>query len=425
MLYIVNGKVADPVTGTNDYLDLAIDDGKIVKMTIGGAMPEPAESDRVIDAKGMIIAPGFCDVHVHFRDPGFTYKEDILTGAKAAARGGYTDVVMMANTKPAIDNVETLDYVLKKGAETGIHVHACGSVTKDLKGAELTDMKELLSKGAVGFTDDGIPLMDKDLLHDAFVTAAGLDVPVSLHEEDKTLIKENGINHGAASDYYDLFGSPREAEYKLIARDIKIALDAGVKLNIQHISTREGVELVRKARKHSDRIYAEVTPHHIALTESALIEYGANAKMNPPLRTKRDRSAIIEGIKDGTISIIATDHAPHSTEEKEKGITAAPSGIIGLESAFSVAYENLVKSGAITLNRLIEMLSVNPRKLYGFDTPGIREGAPADLAIFSEKEKWLYDSSVSKAVNTPFLGRILTGKIKYTICGGKIVYEDM
>lgn len=425
MLYILNGKVVDPVTGTDDYCDLAIEDGKIVKLTIGGAMPEPSAQDKVIDAKGMTVAPGFCDVHVHFRDPGFTYKEDIYTGAKAAARGGYTDVVMMANTKPAIDNPETLDYVLKKGEETGIHVHACGSVTKGLLGAELTDMDELLAKGAVGFTDDGIPIMDKDLLKEAFSKAAALNVPVSLHEEDKTLIKENGINHGAASDYYDLYGSPREAEYKLIDRDIKLALSAGVKLNIQHISSKEGVELVRKARRHSDRIYAEVTPHHIALTEASLIEHGANAKMNPPLRTKRDRAAIIEGIKDGTISIIATDHAPHSTEEKDKGITAAPSGIIGLESAFSVAYENLVKPGAIKLSRLIEMLAVNPRKLYGFEICGIREGAPADLTVFAEKEKWLYDTSVSKAVNTPFLGSVLSGKIKYTICGGKIVYEDM
>lgn len=426
MLYLVNGNILDPVTGLKGQYDVAIDEGKIVSIFMTGSKDVTAgEDDRIIDAKGLTITPGFCDVHVHFRDPGFTYKEDIYTGAKAAARGGCTDVVMMANTKPAIDNVETLEYVLNKGKETGINVHACGSVTKSLAGYELTDMDTLKEAGAVGFTDDGIPLMDMHVLKAAFNKAAKLKVPVSLHEEDKNIIKENGINHGAASDFFGIYGSPREAESKLIARDIKLAIPTGVKLNIQHISTKEGVELVRKAKRESENIFAEVTPHHIALTETEMFGSGTNAKMNPPLRTKRDRAAIIEGIKDGTISFIATDHAPHSVEEKAKPLTEAPSGIIGLETAFSICYMNLVKTGAVTLEHMIKMLTVNPRALYGFENEGIKEGAKADLAIFSEKEKWVYDSSVSKASNSPFMNMTLTGKIKYTICKGEVVYEDM
>ena len=421
MLKIYNAKIVDPVTKLKGNYDLEIDKGIIMKVAPTEGKPE----EDAIDATGLCLSPGFMDVHVHFRDPGQTHKEDILTGAKCAARGGFTDVVMMANTKPVIDSVETLEYVLKKGEETAINVHSCGSVTKNLDGRELTDMALLKEHGAVGFTDDGIPLMNTDVLRSAFEKAAELNVPISLHEEDKGIIKENGINHGAASDYYEIYGSPREAEARMIARDLKIALETGVTLDIQHISTKEGVEYVRKARRHSDKIYAEVTPHHLSLTEDAVIAYGSNAKMNPPLRTKRDRSAIIEGVKDGTISIIATDHAPHSPEEKGKDILLAPSGIIGLETAFSIAYKALVLSGSITLEKFIAMLTVNPRKLYGFKNYGISKGAPADLVLFSEKEKWVYSESLSKSVNTPFLGDTLTGKIKYTICKGEIVYADM
>lgn len=421
MLKIYNGHVIDPLTATNGYYDLEIEDGKITKLSEN----KGKVGDDGIDASGLVIAPGFCDVHVHFRDPGQTHKEDIYTGAKCAARGGFTDVVLMANTKPSVDNVETLEYVLKKGAETDINIHTCAAVTEGLGGTKLTDMETLKAHGAAGFTDDGIPIMDAVLLTEAFKKAKELNVPVSLHEEDKRMIKENGINHGAASDYYGIYGSPRDAEYKLIARDVKLAAETGVKLDVQHISSKEGVEAVRKARKTCSNIYAEVTPHHLALTEDEVIVKGANAKMNPPLRTKRDRAAIIEGIKDGTISIIATDHAPHSPEEKDVEITKAPSGIIGLETAFSVAYDNLVLTKAITLDKLIKMFTVNPRALYGFEDKGISVGAAANLTILSEKEKWTYSESLSKSVNSPFFGQEFTGKIKYTIVRGKVVYEDL
>lgn len=423
MIRILNATVVDAFLEKEEKYNIEINDGIITKMQ-KEAFEEEAEC-RIIDAEGMIVTQGFCDVHVHFRDPGFTYKEDILTGAMASARGGYTDVVMMANTKPAIDNVETLKYVLEKGRDTAINVHTCGAVTRDLKGVELTDMGELLANGAIGFTDDGIPLMDEELLYKALVKAKALDVPVSLHEEDKSYIKENGINHGLASEHFGIYGSPREAEGSLISRDVEIAVKTGAKLNVQHISTKEGVEAVRNAKKRCSNVFAEVTPHHMALTEEAVIRYGTNAKMNPPLRTKEDRDAIIEGIKDGTISIIATDHAPHSTEEKAQEITKAPSGITGIETAFSIAYETLVESGHLTLTGMLKMLSINPKALYNLPNYSIEPGTPSDLVIIDLKENWLFDKSLSKSVNTPFLGQTLHGKVKYTLCKGKIAYEDI
>lgn len=418
---IYNGYVVDPVNSLEGYYDIEIEDGKIKSV----ARSDGKVGDDGIDASGLTIVPGLCDVHVHFRDPGQTHKEDIYSGAKAALRGGFTEVVMMANTKPCIDNKETLKYVLSKGKETGLKVHACATVTKGLLGEELADMEELLGGGASGFTDDGIPIMDEALLKTAFEKTALLDVPVSLHEEDKGLIRENGINHGAASDYYGIYGSPRTAESKLIARDLELALKTGAKLNIQHISSKEGVDLVRAAKKCSSNIFAEVTPHHLSLTEEAVMLEGANAKMNPPLRTKKDRAALVEGVKDGTISIIATDHAPHSREEKDVEITKAPSGIIGLETSFSVSYRALVASKAISLSKLIELMAVNPRKLYGFKCEGISEGASADLCIFNEKESWEYKESVSKSLNTPFLNSKLPCKIHYTIVEGRIEYEGV
>lgn len=422
MIRILNARVVDALTDKEGIYNLEIENGIVTKMQKDSF----GEGDcRIIDADGLMLTQGFCDVHVHFRDPGLTYKEDIITGAMASARGGYTDVVMMANTKPVIDNVETLKYVLDKGLETGIHVHSCASVTVGLKGEELTDMDKLLQNGAIGFTDDGIPLMDEKLLKKALIKAKELDVPVSLHEEDKGYIKENGINHGAASKHYSIYGSPREAECSLISRDVDIAVETGAKLNVQHISTKEGVEAVRKAKTLCDNVFAEVTPHHMALTEEAAIKYGTLAKMNPPLRTEEDRRAIIEGIKDGTISIIATDHAPHATYEKEKSITEAPSGITGIETAFSIAYDTLVLSGEMKLTDMLKMLSVNPRHLYKLPVTEIKVGSPADFAIIDLNSEWVYDTTLSKSVNSPFLGSKLKGQIKYTLCKGEIAYEDI
>ncbi len=389
-----------------------------------GTFPDTGDYEKVIRAFGCVVAPGLVDIHVHFRDPGFPHKEDIGTGAAAAAAGGYTTVVCMANTKPAVDNPETLRYVIEEGKKTGIHVLSAAAVTVGLKGHQLTDMKALREAGAAGFTDDGIPLMDAGILSAAMEQAALLGVPVSLHEEDPGRIKENGINHGRVSETLGIYGSPSEAEETLIARDVKIALATGAKVNIQHISTAGGVEQIRQARKQGADVTAEVTPHHFTLTEDAVLKYGTLAKMNPPLRTEKDRQALLEGLRDGTITIIATDHAPHSRDEKNRPLTQAPSGITGLETSLALGITELVQRGHLTMVQLIEKMSLNPARLYGLDCGRMAEGAPADLVIFDPDEEFCPETFYSRADNTPFRGWKLKGKVRCTICGGRIVYSD-
>lgn len=426
MLLIKNGYIIDPKSGRKGTFDILIDGNKIRKIdpfiTSIDLTDREKDNLEIIYIDNMIIAPGLVDVHVHFRDPGFTYKEDIYTGAQAAAKGGFTTVVLMANTKPVVDNEETLQYVIDRGRETGIHVLTCASITRELAGKELTDMVALKSKGAVGFTDDGIPMLDENLVIAAMEKAKELNVPLSFHEENPELITNNGINHGKASQHYDIEGSPRAAEIDLIYRDLELAKKINTPINIQHISTKEGVELVRQAKAECTNIHAEATPHHFSLTEDAVIEHGSLAKMNPPLRTEQDRQAIIKGLKDNTIDIIATDHAPHSTEEKNKPITESPSGIIGLETALSLGITNLVKTGHLSYMELLEKMTINPATMYHLDCGYIAEGGPADLVIFSEMSH-TYDEFVSKSDNSPFKGQTLKGEIQYTICDGKIVYK--
>lgn len=347
MIWIRNAHVIDPTDKTEKNVDICISDGKIT--AIGEHLEfTVAREDVVIDASGYVVAPGLMDVHVHFRDPGLTYKEDIQTGARAAAKGGFTTVVCMANTKPPIDNVETLKYVLKEGEKTGIRVLSAATVSKGLMGAELTDMEALKANGAAGFTDDGIPLLNETLVKDAMEMAAKLNLPLSFHEEDPAFIVNNGINHGSVSEQLGIYGSPALAEDSLVARDLMIALHTKAPVNIQHISSKSSVKAVKFAKELGAEVYAEVTPHHFSLTEEAVLKHGTLAKMNPPLRTEEDRQALIQGLKDGSIDIIATDHAPHSTEEKAKGLKEAPSGIIGLETALSLGVTNLVRPGHLT-----------------------------------------------------------------------------
>ena len=424
MLLLKNGTIYDPKSREIREADILIKDGKIARIGRDLEMElTDSKQVQILDVAGRQIGPGLVDVHVHFRDPGFTYKEDIETGARAAARGGFTTVVLMANTKPAVDTVETLSYVLEKGKSTGIKVETCATVTQGLQGKVLTDMRLLREKGAAGFTDDGIPILEEGILRQAFVEAAKLGVPVSLHEEDPAYITNNGVNRGKASEYFGIGGSDRKAEIALVERDTELALETGAILNVQHISTREAVEIVRQAKKRGKGIHAEATPHHFSLTEEALIRFGTLAKMNPPLRTEDDRKAILEGLKDGTIDLIATDHAPHSQEEKEKALTEAPSGITGLETAFSLAVTNLVKPGELTLLEVLDRMSFGPANLYGFDRGYLAEGAEADLIVFDTEETVTYDQFFSKSCNTPFAGETLYGKIQYTICHGEIVYS--
>ncbi|MCH5337514.1 MAG: dihydroorotase [Acetatifactor sp.] len=420
MLLIKNGYMIDPKSGRDGKYDILTEKDRILK--IGKNLEPSSERCKIINAEGLLVAPGLVDVHVHFREPGFTQKEDITTGAAAAAKGGFTSVVLMANTKPPIDNEETLEYVLNRGRETGIHVYTCANVTVGMQGKKLTHMKTLAAAGAAGFTDDGIPLLDAAIVRKAMEEAAALDLPISFHEEDPGLISENGINHGAVSEKLGINGSPREAEITLVERDLKLALETGASINIQHISAAESVELVRRAKEKGTNIHAEATPHHFSLTENAVEEYGTLAKMNPPLRTEEDRMEIIRGLVDGTIDMIATDHAPHTEEEKAKPITQAPSGIIGLETALALGITELVDKGYLTMCQLLRLMSTNPAALYHLDAGYLEEGGPADLILIDTYARVIPGDYVSKAANCPFTGWELKGKVVRTITSGTEVY---
>lgn len=419
---IKNIRIIDPANGRDEISDIFIADGKIVSEEDYHSI-HGTDIDEEIDGTGFIAGPGFVDVHVHFRDPGQTYKEDIHTGAACAAAGGFTSVVMMANTVPPIDEPGILKDTIDRASSEPVHIYTCATVTKNMAGKELCDYENLLSCGAAGFTDDGKPILDEAVLTKAFEAISKLGAVVSLHEEDPAYIKENGVNSGPAAKVLGLTGSDRLAEITMIERDLAIAAKTGVKLNIQHISTAEGVEAVRRAKLTNPNIHAEATPHHFSLTDSAVKTYGTLAKMNPPLRSADDREAIWEGLADGTIDIIATDHAPHSSEEKSREFALAPSGITGLETSFLLAYRTLVQRDIIDMNRLFTLMSLNPAKLYDLDAGTLSAGAPADIVIISPDEETRFDTSRSRSCNSPFIGQTFEGKIKYTIAGGRIIYS--
>ena len=422
MILIKNGRMVDPASGIDEALDVVLEDGRIKAL---GKFPKTEAYEEVIDAAGKIVAPGLVDIQVHFRDPGLTYKEDIVTGAAAAAAGGYTTVVCMANTKPVVDSVETLSDLRTRARELPVQVLNAAAVTKGLKGEELTDMRALRAAGAAGFTDDGIPIADTALLFEAMKRAKELDVPISLHEEDPALIASAGINQGAVSRQLGVGGAPALAEEALVARDCALALRAGARVNIQHLSSQVSVDIIRAMKGLGASVFAEVTPQHFSLTERAVVERGTLAKVNPPLREEADRYALIRGLKDGTIDFIATDHAPHSREEKERDLNQAPSGMIGLETALALGITNLVRKGHLTMLQLLEKMTVNPARFYKLGCGTLKVGGPADMVIFDERERWTVEAEDfrSKSRNSPFLGMELYGRVHYTICGGRVVFR--
>ncbi len=418
-MIIKNGRIINPQTNEIKQADIRTAGGAIRE--IGELSPETDE--EILDIRGLTIAPGLIDTHVHFRDPGFTYKEDLHTGALAAARGGFTSVICMANTSPVVDCVPVLKDILKRAEKEAIHIYQTASVSRGLKGKDLSPMWELKDAGACGFTDDGVPLLDAQLCAKAMETAASLGLPISLHEEDPSFIKNNGINRGKVSEALEIDGSPAIAEEVLVARDCMLALHTGAHTVIQHISSGNSVALVRTAKALGANIHAEATPHHFTLTDEAVLVHGSLAKMNPPLRTEQDRQTIIGGLADGTIDLIATDHAPHSEEEKARPITAALSGIIGLETALSLGITSLVKPGHLTLMQLLEKMTSNPAGLYHLPGGAIEVHAPADFVIFDPDATWIPKTFASKSSNTPFKGRKLQGRVLYTICRGRVVYS--
>ncbi len=421
MLIIKNVRIMDPATALDMKGDISIENGKI--KAIAENLPV-SDSDTVMDAEGLVAAPGLVDTHVHFRDPGLTYKEDIYTGARAAAAGGFTSVVCMANTKPVADNEKTIRYIVDKAKKTNIHVYTAAAVTKEFDGENLTEFVDLLKAGAIGFTDDGIPLKNPEIVKKAMEMAARLDVPISLHEEDPSMIERAGVNKGKVSDALQYGGAPAESEWTMVERDCELALQTRAKTVIQHISAAKTVDIVRSYWRRGARIYGEVTPQHFSATEDIVLEKGALARVNPPLRTEGDRLALIEGLKDGTLNIIATDHAPHSREEKAKDIKDAPSGMIGLETSLALGITNLVKPGHLDLMDLLEKMTINPALLYGIPAGRIQEEGPADLVLFNPDKEWIVkDEFYSKSNNSPFIGQKLTGKVIFTICGGKVVYQ--
>ncbi|MBP3506238.1 MAG: dihydroorotase [Lachnospiraceae bacterium] len=425
--YIKNGRVINPATKQDAILDIAIENERIIEVGANLISGDDLAGAEIIDAEGCMIMPGFVDLHVHFRDPGLTYKEDIETGAKAAARGGVTTVCAMPNTKPVVDSVETLEYIQKKAESTApIHVEQLSAVTKGQNGIELVDMKAMVQQGAIGFSEDGKSVMDVALYAEAMKQAAELGTVVMAHCEDKALVRGGVLNEGIASKRFNVPGITNSVEDIITARDIFLANDYGTKLHLCHCSTAGSVELVRMAKKMGIPVTAEVCPHHFTLSDADIDCEDSNYKMNPPLRSEADVQALIRGLQDGTMEVISTDHAPHSADEKAKGFVEAPFGIVGLETSASLTYTALVATGILTPMQMAEKMSWNPAKVIGIekDRGSIEAGKLADIVIFNPDVEYEVDVNefASKGKNTPFAGKLLKGRVVKTICRGKIVF---
>ena len=419
MLLIRNGRVLDPYTNINAQMDILIGDDGVIR-ELGPQLDEPAGC-AVYDAAGLTVSPGFVDGHVHFRDPGQTEKEDVLTGAAAAAAGGYATVICMANTLPTCDTPEIIRYVTDKAKDCPVEVLQAGAVTKGLKGQELTDFAALQAAGAPCLTDDGINLTNAGLCRAAMEQAAERDILLSFHEEEPSLVPSPGVNFGsAAAQQFGVPGARASAETAMIARDIALALDTGARVLFQHVSSAQSAALIRAGKKLGARIYAEVTPHHISLTEDDVLAHGTYARMNPPLRREDDREALIDALADGTIDMIATDHAPHTAEEKAREFAKAPSGITGLETAFSVCNTYLVQTGRLTPMQLVDRMSKAPAEIYGLTGRAVAAGNYARLVLLDWDSRMVYKTYRSKAVNTPYTGMQLTGAPRAIVTGARV-----
>jgi dihydroorotase len=412
MQYLLkNGRLIDPLTGRDEETDIHIVDGKIGRIAKNLSVP----SAQVIELKGKIVAPGFIDMHVHLREPGFEYKETILTGCTAAAAGGFTAVCCMPNTNPPIDD-ESVVRLIKERARIAMNglvdVYPVAAVTKGRKGDHLAPLSELAAAGAVAFSDDGDPVHDAEIMRRALEYASMFNRPVIQHAQDIPMTKGGAMNEGFTATRLGIPGMPPVAEDAVLARDIQITKYTGARYHLAHMSTAGATAMVRAAKAEGLNVTCEVTPHHFSLTDEAVSDFDTNTKMNPPLRTREDVDALKKGLKDGTIDVIATDHAPHSFDEKQVEYQSAPFGIVGLETALGLVVTELVNSGVLTLSQMIEKMSTNPRRIVNLPEIRIAEGEQANLTIFDPAAEWIVDVQAfkSKSKNSPFGGRKLTGK---------------
>ena len=427
-LLVRGGRLFDPGLGIDGIGSVLVDGGRVSWLRMGEAAPPTSDHDA-ISARGLIVCPGFIDLHCHLREPGFEEKETISTGTRAAAKGGFTTVCCMPNTEPPLDSPEAVRWVLSRASEQGmVRVLPIGCITGGRAGRGLVDMAGMASAGVVGFSDDGDPVADSGLMRRALETARKLPLPVIEHCEDKAISADGVMNEGVVSARLGLGGIPAAAEEQMVARDIELARATGGHLHVAHISTRGSVELVRRARRDGVLVTAEVTPYHLTLTEEEVAVCGANAKVSPPLRTPEDVEALVEGLRDGTIDAIATDHAPHTGTEKGRGMELAPSGISGFETALG-ALMGLVHAGRLPLSILVDKLTTGPATILG-ERCGklgtLEVGASGDITVIDPDREWVVDtgSFVSKGRNTPLAGRMLKGEVMATVCRGELVYRD-
>ena len=421
-LLIKGGRVIDPAHSIDGHLDVYIEDGTIARLGTDLHVP----GAQILDASGLIAAPGLVDIHVHLREPGFEAKETVATGCAAAAKGGVTTLVAMPNTRPATDCPEIVALVRDKAAPTGVNVLPAGAVTVGQKGQELTDFAALKAAGVPALTDDGVPIQNLALLRQAMRGAKKLGLPLLDHCEDRDMVQNYAVNEGEASRKLGLPGRPAIAEELQIMRDVMLAEETGAHVQICHISTGKGVDIVRQAKARSVRVTCETCPQYFTLTEDEVLRQGAMARVNPPLRTQADVEAIRAGLADGAIDAIVTDHAPHTAGEKSKPLPDAPSGMVGLETSLALSLTGLYHSGLLPLSRVVSLMSASPAALLGLDKGTLGMGRDADLILFDPNLEWTIDKEkfVSKGRNTPFHARTVRGKVKYTISRGNIIYQE-